>query len=155
DLPPALASVAIQGLKDADAFVRRCAAEALGRHPAFANIRPLLELRQAASADDTHLIHVVRMALRNQFLEPPAWGRLEELHLSERDASDIADVSTGVPSAEAAAYLLRRLDRTQEPQARVLQQVHHVARFGDPAAVDGLLAYVRNRGAKALDEQAK
>ena len=87
--------------------MRRAAAEVLGRHPALANIKPLLALRQSAPADDTHLIHVARMALRDQLLERGVWPQLAKLGLVERDRRDIADVATGVHTPQAAAFSAR------------------------------------------------
>ena len=69
----ASARLALAGLKDADPNVQRAAADALGRHPATENLRPLLDLRHAVPAEDTHLLHVVRMALRDQLLEAAVW----------------------------------------------------------------------------------
>src|SRR5262249_35551478 len=63
---PGLAALAVAGLKDADANVQRAAADALGRHPAKENFGPLLDLRRSVPTEDTHLLHVVRMALRDQ-----------------------------------------------------------------------------------------
>ncbi len=82
NLSPALFKSARAHLKDADANVQRAAADALGRHPAAENIRPLLDLCHQVPAGDTHLLHVVRMALRDQLqgarpLEQPAKGRLD------------------------------------------------------------------------------
>src|SRR5207248_6930007 len=51
-------------LKDEDPYVRRAAAEALGLHPERQNIKPLIDLWNSASKDDTHLVHMARMALR-------------------------------------------------------------------------------------------
>src|SRR5207248_5697525 len=83
-LKPALRDRAIAALSDPDALVQRCAAEALGAWPAFENIKPLLGLRHrveraagilpapsasetlAAHSADTHLLYVVRKALRDQ-----------------------------------------------------------------------------------------
>src|SRR6185436_1186552 len=58
-LKPALRSVALTGLGDSDALVRRCAAEALGARPSFENLRALLNLRARIPAADTHLLYVV------------------------------------------------------------------------------------------------
>src|SRR4029077_12843521 len=58
--------VILGGLRDADAFVRRAAADALGTHRHWQNIEPLLRARHAASGDDPQLIYTIRLALRNQ-----------------------------------------------------------------------------------------
>ena len=75
ELPgPLLGTWRLARLKDGDPFVRRAAAEALGRHPAPENIQPLLALRQSTPADDTHLVHVARMAFGTSFGRPMRGG---------------------------------------------------------------------------------
>src|SRR5260370_34291260 len=76
-LPQSLVELAVERLTDPDPFVRRAAAEVLGAHPSLANIQPLLILRQVTPEDDTHLLHVARMALRDQLQRPDDWPRLE------------------------------------------------------------------------------
>ena len=66
-------------LSDDDAFVRRAAADALGRHPQVESIEPLLALWSGEPADDTHLIHVVRMALRDHLLSPGMYEQAKPL----------------------------------------------------------------------------
>ena len=51
-----------RAISDSDAFVRRAAADALGRHPDFANIDPLVGLWRTTDREDTMLIHVARIA---------------------------------------------------------------------------------------------
>ena len=72
------ASSSSSGLKDADPFVRRAAAEALGLHPDAANIRPLLDLRQSSPPRTRTCVHVVRMALRDQLRPATSWPRLAD-----------------------------------------------------------------------------
>jgi putative heme-binding domain-containing protein len=117
-------------LTDADPVVRRAAAEVLSAHPMLANIKPLIALRRSTPADDTHLIHVARMALRDQLLTSETWSQLGSLSLSEQDRRDIADVATGVHTEGAARFLLDHLTRTAEPIENVLRFVHHIARYG-------------------------
>jgi putative heme-binding domain-containing protein len=140
DLDRPVFELARSHLTEADPFVRRAAAEVLGAHPASANIRPLLSLRQSTSADDTHLIHVARMALRDQLQSAKIWSEMEKIVRSERDRRDIADVATGVHTAEAAAYLLGHLKRYQEPQGNLLRFAHHIARYGAPGSMGDLVA---------------
>jgi putative heme-binding domain-containing protein len=118
-------------ITDADPFVRRAAAEVLGAHPSQANIHMLLALGHATPKDDTHLIHVARIALRDQLKDDEVWPRLSaSLNLSERDLRDIADVATGVHTEGAARFLLAHIKAYDEPQARLGRYLHHIARYG-------------------------
>ncbi len=130
--------MAISRLSDADPFVRRAAAEALGAHPQPENIKPLLALWQATAAEDTHLVHVARMALRDQLRQADTWARLQALSLTERDRRDIADVATGVPSAGAAAFLLAHVRGGGDSAEKVARFVHHISRYGDADCIRGL-----------------
>jgi putative heme-binding domain-containing protein len=142
-LTPALHKAALEGLNDSDPFVRRAAAEALGAHPDPQNIRPLLALRQGTSADDTHLLHASRIALRDQLTKAEAWSTLASAPLSERDARDIADVATGVHTSESAAYLVDHIKRFLEPQANLIRFAHHIARYGAGSSMDAVLGLAR------------
>ncbi len=130
ELSGTLLDLAKNRLNDADPFVRSAAADVLGRHPALSNINPLLTLRQETEAGDTHLIHVTRMALRDQLLDREVWPQLAKLGLSERDRRDLADVATGVHNAQAAAFLLDQIKQLDHPQETLTRFVHHVARYG-------------------------
>jgi putative heme-binding domain-containing protein len=134
--------LAVGRLREADPFVRRAAAEVLGAHPALANVRPLLALRQGTPVDDTHLIHVARMALRDQLKTAGAWQGLEALRLTERDRRDLADVAPGVHSPEAATYLLEFLPKYGVTPEDMTRFVHHIARYGALDRMSGLIAEV-------------
>ncbi len=143
ELPEPSHGLALHALGDADPFVRRAAAEALGTHPALANVRPLLALRQATSADDTHLVHVARMALRDQLKTADVWNGLATLELSERDRHDIADVALGVPSPQAATYLLAYLQKSDETPEKQRRFIHHIARYGPLDQIGSLTGLIR------------
>src|SRR5262249_57026897 len=132
---------AIGGLGDRAADVRRGAAEALGRHPHEDTLRPLLDLRHAVPPADTHLLHVVRMALRDQFKSAPGWSALEKINPTDKDLLAVADVALGVPTAESAAFLLRVLPKLGGDG--LVRSVHHVARHGGADTAAPLLAFVR------------
>jgi putative membrane-bound dehydrogenase-like protein len=130
--PEDLHALALAGLKDADANVQRAAADALGRHPAADNIRPLLDLYQSAPAEDTHLKYVVRMALRDQLLPAQDWAAIPLNQWSDADARAIADVSLGAPTPEAAAFLMKNLGQEAQNHEFLARAVHHIARYGSP-----------------------
>jgi hypothetical protein len=135
-----LAKLARDRLNDPDPFVRRAAAEVLGAHPSEANLRPLLALRQSTPPDDTHLVHVARMALRDQLQTHEIWPQLQKSDLAERDRRDIADVATGVHTADASAFLLAQIQRLGDSHGNLLRHVHHIARYAQPGWMPALLA---------------
>ena len=67
-------SAATNALSDADAAVRRAAADALARHPEASAVKPLLAARAAIDAKDTHLLHAIRVSLRDQLAAPGVGG---------------------------------------------------------------------------------
>ncbi len=144
----------IRQLRGQDPFVRRAAAAALGAHPDLANIPPLLALRQSAAQDDTHLVHVVRMALRDQLKRAEVWPRLVTLGLNERDRRNLADVAPGVASPSAAAFLLDHIRTFPEPQENLLRYVHHVARQGARGTAAQLVAVVQAHDRSTADRLA-
>jgi putative heme-binding domain-containing protein len=145
----------VDGLKDSDAFVQRASADALGTHPSAENIDPLLALRHAVPPDDSHLLYVVRMALRNQLLPTENWAKLSSASWSDRDERAIADVATGVPSAQAADFLLTHLlHRLPEAHADLLRYIHHIARYATEDKVGALVEFTRNNRPGDLLRQA-
>jgi putative heme-binding domain-containing protein len=137
--------LALAALKDADPFVQRAAADALGRHPSPDNLVSLLDLRRDAPTQDTHLLHVVRMALRDTLRPAEAWKVVATLPEDRR--RPLADVALGVPTPEAAAFLLAGMDGKPPPGGAGLDAVRHVARHGTKATTDALLALLRQGGA--------
>ena len=81
----------------------------LGAHPEAANVEPLLKLRHVVPGDDDHLLHVVRMALRDQLRPQTTWEKLRVEELPERDQQALAYVCPGVHTAEAARFLFAYL----------------------------------------------
>jgi putative heme-binding domain-containing protein len=127
---------ALAGLEESDAFVRRTAAEALGRHADSSHLRPLLLARAGAPEDDTHLVHVLRMALRDQLRAPDVLANTVREAWSADERRLLADAMLGVDHRLAALFLLDHLSRTPGEKnmsamvtqaARVLPPVEHAA----------------------------
>lgn len=122
-------SLVSSALTDADPFVRRAAADALALHPSAANVQPLLSLWRQTDPADTHLIHTARMALRDQLQKPGVYDPLSAIVGDDRDSLDrLAEVSLGVPTEAAAAFILSQLSSdTLAPRREEL--MHHAARY--------------------------
>lgn len=131
-------------LKDSDAFVRRAAADALGQHPVAASLRPLLELWSRTPPDDTHLIHVVRMALRDTLQAQPGLSPLAAQFKSDsKSCQQLADVSVGIRSPEGAAFLLKLLAMHDADEGKLPQFLHHVIRYGGDNLLPDAYAQLR------------
>jgi putative heme-binding domain-containing protein len=139
---------------DDDAFVRRAAADALGQHPDAANFKPLLELLRSTPSEDTHLIHVARIALRNQLRGVTDASTVAALELSEREAASIAQAAAAVETPAAAALIVLYL-KQQAPtvDADLARFVEHAAQHGDAATLEELATWVQCRYAADLDFQ--
>ncbi len=118
-----------KALADDDPFVRRAAADALARHPATENIPLLAKLWAETPAEDTHLIHVTRMALRDQLLPEGAYDEVTPLVAREPAlAEQLANVSLGVPTEAAARFVLAQLKGRPQNPAREAY-LHHAVRY--------------------------
>jgi len=116
--------LASAGLSDEDAFVRRAAAEALGRNHEPANVDDLVTALHATPADDTHLRHVIRMALRDQLSSQDEWAPTPQTE------SEIAGVCPGIPKPIAAEYLTSYLHKYgNADRADKIRFIRHIARY--------------------------
>lgn len=125
--------------EDDDGFVRRAAAEALGLHPHAGNVGPLLDAWTAAPAEDTHLIHTLRLALRHHLRRAEV---VEDILAQPWDGDRAVGLLrlAAVAEHEAAVPVLLALADPQRVGAADLEQaVGQVARFGTPAQLDQLL----------------
>jgi putative heme-binding domain-containing protein len=122
--------LAIERLGDADAFVRRAAADALGQHAAVEGIEPLLAAWQGADPSDTHLIHMLRMALRNHLLLPDAAGQLQRRY-GQRPAElkRLMNVALGARTPPAAEFVLSCLGEADSKEPQLAELVHFAARY--------------------------
>ena len=150
---PQQGELALAGLGDVDPYVQRAAADALGRHPAFKQIRPLLALRQRVPANDTQLLHVVRMALRDQLRPDGSLSRLQNPALSEADSRAIADAAVGLKSDEAGRFLLGHLQRFGEPRDNLTAYLRHAARYAPESNLSELAGFARSKFADDIDFQ--
>jgi putative heme-binding domain-containing protein len=150
----------LAGLKDKDAFVQRCAADALGQHAKPENMNALMALRSAAPKDDTHLIHTVRMALRNTLLVPATWDYLanewskQNPKKADLEKLSLVDVALGAHTAESAAFLMTEVPHLHHDRGQIISAVHHVARHGKAEVADKLLDFVVNDNPGDLEYQS-
>jgi len=136
-------------LKDPDPFVRRVAADALGRRPAAANMAPLLAAWRAAESRDAALIHTARMALRDQLKSPGIYDALGRMELSTADRRRLLDITLAVKTPAAAEFAWRAvLEEIESPPLEKLaaHAVEHFAKARLQPALSELSAHERLAG---------
>ena len=151
--PTEFSHAARRALQDGDAVVKRAAADAIGQHPSFENIRPLLEMRQVVPAADTHLLHTIRIALRNQLKEGDRLERLEKSGLNQEDSQAIAEAAMGLQSPESGSFLLKHLRSHAEEKTSLDDYLRHIARYAPRSDQAGLIEFTRNRVSGDTDLQ--
>jgi putative heme-binding domain-containing protein len=142
----------LDGLGDADPLVRRTAAEALGRHPQFENVRPLLDLMDR-SDNDVFINHVTKIALRDQFLVPGVGKKLMAGNFDDRDDRTLARSAVGAPTPDAAGWLLAHVSRGNDKPEEASQYLKAVARYVPAEQIDQLAGLVETKFANDLDVQ--
>ncbi|MFO0949531.1 MAG: HEAT repeat domain-containing protein, partial [Planctomycetota bacterium] len=149
-----LDSLAIQGLTDADPFVRRSAVDALGRHPRNSHLGPLFALWNRTPPDDVHLIHAIRMTLLEEVRQPGTLSDWSRRNSDENDRIRMSAIALAVQNEEAAAFLLDTLRRHASSSLDLKAIFTHVAKhLPSDSEVTSLPELVQNNIPQDLDLQ--
>jgi putative heme-binding domain-containing protein len=142
-----------KGLVDANPHLQRAAAEATARHPELANVAPLIALLEQIPGTDDHLRHTARIALRNQLREGAAWTAVQKTTLPESSVETLVGIATGIPSAEAADFLVDHLDKLPKDKEGQQRALRHIARYAPAQKADALAGYVQEHSKNDIDLQ--
>lgn len=124
----------LNGLTSDSPFTQLASASAMQFDPE-ANTANLDELQKALGRtprQDTHLRHVLKMAIRRHMELPGAFTSLPLTH------GDIPSIALAVRTPEAAAYLLR-IGKKPMPEELQLHQLKHIAQYGDSETLEKLI----------------
>jgi putative heme-binding domain-containing protein len=140
-------------LQDDNAFVRRAAADALGQHPAVENVPALLALLESTDKQDTHLVHMTRIALRNQLRDEETLAALPSSSFSEQQSRTLAELALAAKSAASAEFVVRHLDQYDETGPKLVAYLEYAAQYVTERNLQQLTQVVRKR--LAGDAQAQ
>ncbi|YCM44249.1 PVC-type heme-binding CxxCH protein [Verrucomicrobiaceae bacterium 227] len=128
----------LAALQSPDPFTQRQAAHTLQFQPKEEALKDLLETLARTPKQDTHLIHVLRMAIRNHLTSFP-----NSIHIASPHTSLLDDIIPAVPTAQAAFHLAK------SPGKR--SHLSHIARYGDDLILNNLITELA--GQNSLETQ--
>jgi len=108
DLTPFQQELVVGGLRDAAPTTRRAAADALTRHPLTRSVQPLFAAWSQAEEEDSHLIHVIRMALRRQLQSIDDWDQLART-IPEAYKDHLVVMAALIDSEAASSYAAKQI----------------------------------------------
>jgi putative heme-binding domain-containing protein len=141
-------------LKDQDGICARVAAEALGTHPSADNFRPLYDRLSTLPADDDHLRHSVRIALRDQLRNPEVAGKISLDGFDAAGLNAILDVMLAVPGEQTAVLRFTLFEKVDVSTEVLAKQLPSLAKNLPPDRLDSLAALARTKLHDNLDAQA-
>ncbi len=150
------ANGAIDGAKDSDALVQRCAAEALGLQGDLSSgpAVHLLALLRRVPAADNHLSYAVRGALRDQLQDERVFQIVLAEKLSEPNHRALADIAPAITNSAAASFLVAHLQKYSESRSTATKYLKHAARFLPENRIDDLATLARDKFRDDVDLQS-
>lgn len=136
---PATFQVARRGLDDEDGFVRRAAADALGRHPDVENVSGLIEAWNESRAADTHLIHTIRLALRSHVRDTRVVADLLHRTFDDEIRARLVKIAATADSSVATPLLLYHAQPGNVSSDLIRQAAAQIARYGSREQIDRLI----------------
>jgi putative heme-binding domain-containing protein len=104
--------------------------------PSPAELLKLIDLSAQASADDAHLRHAIKIALREKLTLPETWASLPKKELSDRQIRILAAAALGLPNQQGGDFIKDWLKMLSADSGRLAQYVQHATRYaGDTEAV--------------------
>ncbi len=141
--------------KDTDPFVRLNAAESIAVHPAEENLAPLLTLLRTTLADDDHLIHATRIALRNQLRDPAVLAGLSLDKQSTEERTLVLDLLLAASGESSAEFRMKFFESHEDlPATLFTTHLPTLARNISTEKLGSLIALTQRKLGKSPDEIA-
>ena len=144
--------LALAGLKDESAQVQRAAADSIGKHAQYENIRPLLDARENPT-NDPFLTHVLRIALRDHLEIPGVGQQLASAQLTTADQGNLADSAAGATGADAAGFLLHYVQSTEVPASEMSRYVRTIVKGVPDSQAEELARFMSDKFADDIEIQ--
>lgn len=137
--------IIIQALQHQNPFVRRVAAEVLGKFTNTDNLAPLLELYKQTRNEDSHLKYTTLLSIRNNLNDRNVMNEVLSKKWADDDQSILSKASLDLNSIAAATYILnftRYMNLTSEQS---IPYYEYMGRTLPPTQLSEAAALAKNR----------
>ena len=136
-------AAALSLVADTDAMVCRASVDALGRHPHADQLPLLLAAWDAAAEEDTHLRHVIRIALRDHLSRDAIADQVLAADISDAHQELLATSALGTRNTAACELVIRQLETAGQPEQRRPELLQHAARYAAVERISDVVSLVR------------
>lgn len=150
---PELTECVRRGLTDRDPLVRRCAVEALIAQPSANFVRPLIDLYHQTDRADVHLLHAIKIAVRNALQSEGALPTFVSHGVSNQDRQLISEVCLGLKNEDSAMFLLAAFDQEGFDRALISPYLTHIVKHLPVSAIDQIVSVAQSLGSDEVDLQ--
>lgn len=149
----ALFHLVAKALDDQNPHVQRAATELLVKLPEMPALEKALAERHSVPDNDSHQLYTTRLVLRNLLRNNDLMKEVVSREWASREATYLADVMVGVPSAEAAVFLARYIQHSDWKGDRLSRLYEHLARYIPSSSLQDIISSSRNRDKGDVDFQ--
>lgn len=129
----------LNALNDKDPHVKRAAVELLTKYLNSNSVQSALAVRREIPDYDSHLIYTTRLCLRNLARNDDIIKQVNAQDWKQDDAAYLADVMTGVYSAEAANFLYNYVKKYPLSNTQLPKAFQHITRFIPADQIDNVI----------------
>lgn len=140
---------------NANPQVKRMAVEVLGRFPAFADMRQLIDIHENAEERDTHLRYTALLSIRDHMKNAAIMKQVAVAEWTEPQRSLLARVLPEVPSKEAAYYALSYMQHHPMTGKQLEDNLKYISRYAAAAELDKLIAVTGKNAGNDPDTEFK
>ncbi len=133
------------GMNDEVPSVQRAAVQASAIHRREENIPVLLKLFHSADPQDVHLKHVIKISLRDHFLNLP-WYHKTIASISNADIPLVAGISLSLKNEPAGQFIVENLSTLNKHEPKKMSSyITFASQYVSAETVDDLVREIRSR----------
>jgi len=150
---PVVLGTVLKSMSDPDPEVLRAVADALGLHPRFASLKPLLSAWLDAAKEDSLLIHTIKLALREHLNTAEVVNHMSDIEFTPQELELLWVVVPAADAGPIAGFVLKHLDTGVMSFERLKQMTPYLCRQADASQHRKIIQFVRREYSQEVSKQ--